>query len=87
MRKISHVLPRIEAQVARLNIPVLVDSGSTRSLLSFRHYQQLSLRNSQSRLTSTKVKCVTASGHDLEVIGELQVTLKIHGFSWPWSFL
>jgi hypothetical protein len=30
---------------------------------------------------------VTASGQDLEVIGELQVTLKIHGFSWPWIFL
>jgi hypothetical protein len=30
---------------------------------------------------------VTTSGQDLEAIGELQVTLKIHGFSWRWRFL
>lgn len=76
---------RIEDQLARLHIPVIVDSGSTRSLISFGHYQQLKLRNPQIWLVPTDVTCATASGQDLEVMGEFHVTLKIHGFSWRWG--
>ena len=30
--------------------------------------------------------CVTASGQSLEIVGEVKVPLKIHGFSWTWMF-
>jgi hypothetical protein len=31
--------------------------------------------------------CVTASGQRLEIVGQVKVVLKIHGFSWSWVFL
>ena len=30
---------------------------------------------------------MTASGHNLEIMGEVRVTLRINNFSWPWRFL
>jgi hypothetical protein len=37
--------PRIEAQVGHLRTPGLLDSGSTRSLISFEAYKQLKARD------------------------------------------
>ena len=85
---LTSVLPlRVEAQVARLLIPVLLDSGSVRSLISFRHYQQLNLGDTELNLVSTEVNCVSASGQNLEIVGQVQVILKIGRFPWPWIFL
>jgi hypothetical protein len=30
---------------------------------------------------------MTASGQDLQVMGEVKVAVKIHGYSWRWVFL
>jgi hypothetical protein len=30
---------------------------------------------------------VTASGEDLEILGEIRALLRIEGFSWKWKFL
>jgi hypothetical protein len=83
----SGLPPRIEAQVGRLHIPVLLDSGSVRSLVSFRHFLQLTLGGAERKLVPTEVNCVSASGQNHEIVGEVQVTLKIGGFSWPCIFL
>ena len=79
--------PQIMAQVGKLNLPVLLDSGSARSLISFDHFQQLSRGDSDLQLVSTGVTCVMASGQSLEIVGQVKVRLKIYGFSWPWVFL
>jgi len=39
-------------------------------------------RGPQASLLETEVTCVTASGQSLEIVGEVKVPLKIHGFSW-----
>jgi hypothetical protein len=79
--------PRVEAQIGKLHLPVLIDSGSARSLISFSHYQQLNWGGQVVELTGTEVPCVAATGHSLAIVGEVKVTVKIHGFSWPWVFL
>ena len=79
--------PRIEAQVAKLHLPVLLDSGSARSLITFHQFQQLNLGGPELKLLPTELSCVTASGQNLEIVGEVKVTVKIHGFSWYWTFL
>jgi hypothetical protein len=84
---VSGLPPSIEAQIGILHLPVLIDSGSARSLLSFRQYEQLNQGGPSIELSSTGVFCVAASGHSLEIVGEVKVTVKIQGFSWPWVFL
>ena len=44
--------PRIEAQVAKLHLPVLLDSGSARSLITFHQFQQLNLGGPELKLLS-----------------------------------
>ena len=39
------------------------------------------------QLLETDVTCVTASGESLDIVGEVNMTIKIHGFSWKWKFL
>jgi hypothetical protein len=73
--------------VVKLHLPVLLDSGSDRSLISVRHYQQLTLGGPEPQLIDSLLSCVTASGQNLDIIGEIQVALKLHGFPWRWSFL
>jgi hypothetical protein len=79
--------PSIEAQIGKLYLLVLIDSGSARSLISFPHYQQLNQGGPAIELSSTGVSCVAASGHSLEIVGEVKVIVKIQGFSWPSVFL
>jgi hypothetical protein len=79
--------PLIEAQIGQAHLPVILDSGSAVSIMSSKHLEQLSRDHIPSQLTATQVKCVSASGQSLDIIGEVQVALKIHGFSWPWRFV
>jgi hypothetical protein len=79
--------PSVEAQIGKLHLPVLIDSGSTRSLISFHDYQQLNQGGPVIELLPTGVSCVAASGHSLVIVGEVKATVKIQGFSWPWVFL
>jgi hypothetical protein len=67
--------------------PVLLDSGSARLLILFRHDQQLNQGGPELKLASTDVSCVTASGESLALVGEVQVKVKIQGFFWAWVFL
>jgi hypothetical protein len=79
--------PRVQAQVAKAHLQVLLDTGSTRSLISLRQFQQLSLGAPKLKLCPTEVGCISGSGQSLEIVGEVKVTLKIQSFSWRWTFL
>jgi hypothetical protein len=79
--------PNVLAQIARLHLPVLLDSGSVCSLISVQHLRDLSRGGPDLRLLSNQVTCVTASGQSLQIVGEVKLSLKIQGFSWPWTFL
>ena len=77
----------VEAQIGNLCLNVLIDSGSMRSVISFGHFQDMRRGDPKLQLLETKLTCVTASGESLDIVGEVKVTLKIHGFSWNWEFL
>jgi hypothetical protein len=66
---------------------VLIDSGSTRSIISDRQLQLLKQRWPKVKTSPSDVTCVTASGENLDILGEVQLIVKIQGFSWNWSFL
>jgi hypothetical protein len=40
-----------------------------------------------SKLSAVDVRCISASGDNLDILGEALVKLKIHGFSWNWKLL
>jgi hypothetical protein len=75
------------AQMGSLSLPALLDLGSCISVIYFRHFQQLKARDHDHSLGITDVSYVRASGQDLEILGQLELKLKIHGVCWPWVFL
>jgi len=77
----------VEAQIGNLCLKVLIDSGCMRSVISFGHFQDMRRGDPKLQLLETNVTCVTASGESLDIVGEVKVTIKIHGFSWKWKFL
>jgi hypothetical protein len=79
--------PTVLAQITKLHLPVLLDSGSVRSLISFQHFRELSRTGLELSRLSKEITCVTALGQSIQIIGEVKVSLKIQGFSWPWTFL
>jgi hypothetical protein len=79
--------PRIEVEVGKLCLPVLLHSGSERSLISFGHYRQLMLVDPNLQLLTTDLTCVKVSGQNLDIVGKVKVALRIYGFSWSWVFL
>jgi hypothetical protein len=80
-------LPSMEAKIGKLHLPVLIDSGSARSLISFRDYQQLNRGGPVIELLPTAVSCVAASGHSLVIVGEVEVTVKSRVFNGYVFFL
>jgi len=79
--------PIIEAQIGRGNFRALLDSGSAKSLISFRHFQQIASAGEHHKLVPTDLSCITASGQSLQVIGEVKLKLNVQGFTWKWPFL
>ena len=57
MGVVTNSPPQIMAQVGKLHLPILLDSGSARSLISFDHFQQLSRGDPTLQLGSTGVMC------------------------------
>jgi len=79
--------PKVQAQLGKLRLNILLDTGSIRSLISLDHFQNMRRGDSKLQLLETEVTCVTASGQSLEIVGEVKVPLKIHGFSWTRMFM
>jgi hypothetical protein len=84
---VSGATSRLEVQIGILRFGALLDSRCMRSLISQKHFQDLWRANTKLQLEPTEVNCVTASGQNLEILGEIKFPLKIEGFSWKWSFL
>jgi hypothetical protein len=79
--------PQVEAQIAKIHTPVLLDSGSARSLISLSQFRQLNPGGPEMALQPTTIGCSSASGQNLEIVGESKLVLKIHGYSWSCTFL
>jgi hypothetical protein len=79
--------PKILAQLGNLVLLVLIDSGSTRSLISLVLFKRMQLADPRLCLRPVSLQCFTASGHKLDVLGEVELPVKIQGFSWKFTFL
>lgn len=55
--------------------------------MSSKLYHHLRKKDAGIKIIPATVKCVTASGHDLDIIGQTKFSLKVGGFSWKWEFL
>ena len=69
--------------MGKLCLPVLLDSGFVRSLISFNHFQQLSLVDATLQILTTDLASLTASEQSLETVGQVKVLLKILRFRGP----
>jgi hypothetical protein len=58
-----------------------------RSLISYTQQREIQQADPKLRLFSIDVKCVTASGQDLPICGQVWLSVKIHGFFWKFPFL
>jgi hypothetical protein len=83
----TQIVSSVEAQVGNQHVQVLIDSGSVRSLISFQDFRKLTGAQGFSKLSAVEVRCMSASGDNLDIMGAALVKLKIHGFSWNWKFL
>jgi hypothetical protein len=76
---------RLEAQIGKMHLQVLIDSCSVRSLISVRDLQRVKGVQLSPRLTAVYIQCNSASGEDLGNVGEAEIKLKIHCFAWKWK--
>ena len=72
----------IQAQLCNQLLGVLIDTGSTRSLISHEQFKIMQRANSGLSLMPVVVHCVTASGQNLRILGEVVFLVKIAGFTW-----
>jgi hypothetical protein len=72
-------VPQTQVEVDNLLLPAILNSGSVRSLIDFHCFDRLN----QPNLMCCKIdcKCITASRQPLEVLGEVRLVIKAHGFS------
>ena len=62
MSAVTKLLTRIKAQVGKLYLPVLLDSGPVRSLISSDHSLQISDVEPNLQLLTTDLTCIIALG-------------------------
>jgi hypothetical protein len=65
----------------------LIDTGSTRSVISHEQFKLMQRANSGLSLMPVVVHCVTASGQSLRILGEVVILVKIEGFTWKFPYL
>jgi len=53
----------------------------------FQAFQKCNSDGVETKLNRSDLSCVTASGESVEIMGEVKHSLKIHGFTWQWSFV
>ena len=83
----DHFGHSIRAQIGKLCLTAMLDSGSVRSLIYLELFQKMRRADTNISLMGRDCTCVTASGQSLEIMGQVKVLLKIQGLSWSWGFL
>jgi hypothetical protein len=76
----AHV-PRSEnfGPVGNFVLRVSVDSGSTRSLIPLSLFNRMQLAEPRLCLSPVSLQCFTASGQKFDVLGKVELPVKIHG--------
>jgi hypothetical protein len=55
----------------------LLDTGSVRSFISYDHFMQLQQQDPGLRAVDTKVECKSASRHQVDIVGEVNLLVKV----------
>ena len=75
-------LPYIQIDLGATNILGLIDSGSTRSIISQQLATVLANHNLIRRSQNVNIKCATANKQNLNISRSITVKLKIKNFTW-----
>ena len=78
---------KIQAQMCNQILGALIDTGSTRSVISHEQFKLMQRANSGLSIMPVVVHCVTASGQSLRILGEVVILVKIEGFTWKFPYL
>lgn len=81
------VLPFIDVDFGPIKLPGLLDSGSMRSILSKKIFDQLLLHRLVKRVQHTNIQCITATNQRIYIDCCATVKVKIENFSWYIPFL
>jgi hypothetical protein len=65
----------------------LLDTGSVRSFISYDQFIQLQQRDPGLRAVDTKVERKSTSLHHLDIVGEVNLLMKVQELSWKFPFL
>lgn len=87
VKAVRSACPLINILVGNTEHKALVDSGSARSLISLAVFESFSSDGLIRQVEQTSSICWTASHSPLPIIYEAHFKIKIHHFSWVWSFL
>lgn len=79
--------PYIEIKIGDHIYQTLLDTGSSRSLISQNMAQSLLNLKLFKKISKTNIQCTTASSDPLIIRSEMSFRFKIEGFSWSWKFL
>lgn len=83
--------PKVNVNFRKFLIPSLVDSGSARSLISAEIYELLresKLRKFIKKEDNTiRLRCLTATEEPIDINTEIELKVRIDGFSWVFPFL
>lgn len=63
----------------------LIDSGATRSFVSYKFFKSLNVKN-KLNLCKSNLKCIAANNSSLKIYGSVILKIKIEKFSWNFEF-
>lgn len=81
------VCPYVDVLAGDRTYRALLDSGSTRCLISMAVYRHLKAAGAITQEIESSMVCQTASLSPLPIQMEVWFKLKLEGFSWSWKFL
>lgn len=82
------MLPTLKVNFGNsLNENVLLDSGSSVSLINEVMYKSLVKLNIVKKINEAKVDCKSAINNNIDIMGQCDIKIKVYNYSWKVSFL
>jgi hypothetical protein len=79
--------PQVPVQIGHLTFLGLLDTGVVRSFISYDHLVKLQQQDPELRIADSRTEYESASGHHLEIVGEVDFSVKVHGSSCKFPFV
>jgi hypothetical protein len=79
--------PQVAVQIGHLTFLGLLDTGAVRSFISYDHLVKLQQQDPELRVADSRTEYESASRHHLEIVGEVNLSVKVQGYSCKCPFL